>query len=174
MNSFPTWLPNLGSWLSALALTILMWASSALTGHLWHWVTWLINFSPKLGYLAVALILLLPIAVIAIAHHWLHRSLDQFYPETRSPAVGPTTGWIPGLMSWWEGLYGWWVSLLSTTIATLVIGIILTPFTTASDFWPWLLQSWNSWATTIARIFLAALLYQFEYTVRRHLITTTR
>ncbi len=172
MNSLSAWLPNLGAWLSALFLTGLMWASSHLTGQLWRWVTWLISLSPKIGYLAAVLILLLPIALIALVHHGLHRYLDQFYPASRSPEVGPTTGFFPSLMSWWEGLYGWWVSILSTTLSTFIIGIIITPFSASSDFWPWLLQSWQSWPTTIARIIIAALLYQFEYTVRRHLITT--
>jgi hypothetical protein len=172
MNSLPVWLPNLGSWLSALFLTGLMWISSSLTGHLWRWVSWLINLSPKIGYLAAALLLLSPIALIALAHHGLHRYLDQFYPDSRSPEVGPATGFLPGLMSWWEGLYGWWVSILASSAATFIIGIIFTPFSVSSDLWLWLLQSWHSWATTIARIMIAALLYQFEYSVRRHLITT--
>jgi hypothetical protein len=172
MNSLPTWIPNLGSWLSALFLTVLMWLSGTLSSYIWRWVEWLMHWSPKVGYFVYALALLFPVALIALAHHWLHRYLDQFYPESRSPEVDPTTGSFPGLMSWWEGLYGWWVSLLSFTLSAVIIGIILTPFNTASDFIPWLIQSWSNWSVTIVRIIIAAFLYQFEYTVRRHLITT--
>ena len=145
------------------------------------------------------LVLLLPIPIIAFAHHYLYSLLDRYYPDIASAERGRITGYFPGLVSWWHGLYGLLVIILAMLISDSVLSI-----------WPWL--SFNSvncgflsisdisdievfaggrvgiWVQIALMILVqpiyspvmrlviwviaAAYLYQFESKVRQHLIAT--
>ncbi len=131
----------------------------------------LMELSPKMQILLYFALLLSPIPVVAIAHHWLHVFLDRYSPNTRSPELGKIEGIFPGLMSWWEGLYGW----MTIALAMLLSGMIRFLFFLSDDSLYEMLGWWDELRNfftiyTLIRVVTAAYLYQFEYTVRHHLI----
>jgi uncharacterized BrkB/YihY/UPF0761 family membrane protein len=165
------WFPNLSSWFKATLLTLLMAGLEVGIVTIWQVISFLINWSHRLGTSAVVLVLLSPVAMIAITHHWLHLLLDRFFPETRSPDLGTPQGVLPDLMSWWEGLYGWLVSILSMVISFAVLSAVL-PSVNSFDHWLHVggrIQDFLM-GPTLLRIGIAAYLYHFEYSVQRHLI----
>ncbi|MEM8673814.1 MAG: hypothetical protein AAGF83_08070 [Cyanobacteria bacterium P01_G01_bin.67] len=145
--------------------------------------------------LVSALILLLPIPIIAFAHHYLYLLLDRYYPDLTPAERGQVTGYFPGIVSWWHGLYGLLVIILALLFSDAVLSIF-----------PWLnlklatidfqlldlgisasnrIDTWIRIALMILGqpiyqpllrlviwIAAAAYLYQFEFTFRQHLISS--
>lgn len=174
MNNWPTWIPNPGSWINAILLTLLMGAfafSINLTGQLGYFLQR--NLSSGLGLSFGVLAILSPILVIAVAHHLLHLVLDRFFPGTQSPEMGRTEGLFPGLISWWEGLYGWLVIVLSIVLSIAIVGVFFPSDSSgyALLHYMQMLFSWHRSeyilsGPTIGRTIVAAYLYQFEHLVR--------
>lgn len=176
MNGFPAWLPIPRSWFNAIALILLMVGVQRLTGFLWIIIDPIIRL-PRIGLLIyVLLFVLLPIGVIALSHHWLHRFLDQVFPESRMHGETSSQAALPGLLSWWEGLYGWIVSYLSIFVWSILIAIVLpippafnSPLVFPLSSGTPSISLWEI-AEVIVRTIAAACLYQFEYAVKRRLV----
>jgi hypothetical protein len=181
MQNLPAWIPTPRAWLNGFALVLLMTALQYGISYLWLLLSFLFPFLPDLPKLLFPLSVffqLLPIFLIAFLHHWLHRALDQFFPESRIPGTEGVQGFFPGLMSWWEGLFGWLVNSLSSLIAFSLIWF-LVPFPTTINLWFTIANSeilplLREPLFVFAQFMTAAYLYQFEYLVHRHLMTTGR
>lgn len=173
---FPAWFPTPGSWMSAILLTLLMGAIGIVIKLINEPVAQFVrqNLSSRLCWTLAALSILIPIVVIAFAHHLLHVYLDRFFPDSLSPEMGRTEGFFPGLMSWWEGMYGWLVIFISTTV-TIAIITAFFPFDSSEYAFLYYMQMLFAWdepkhllsAPVIGRTIAAAYLYQFEYLVHR-------
>ncbi len=172
MNSWPNWIPKPNAWMSAILLIVLVKGIAVVIKRIFETGYFLTDLSPKMQILLYFAALLSPIPVVAIAHHWLHHFLDRYSPETRSPEFGRTEGLFPGLMSWWEGLYGW----MTIALAMLLSGMIRFFFFSYSDESLYQAFAWwdelKSFFTiySLIRIVAAAYLYEFEHTVRYHLM----
>ncbi len=134
------------------------------------------------------LLLIVPIVVIAFSHHYLHLFLDRFFPDIRLPEMEKVNGFFPSIMSWWEGFYGLLVIIVSLLLSDIFLSFC--PFLAFNSDLPTIepantgrLFYWFYFAlalftqpiySPIARFFVwiiaAAYLYQFESTVRQHLI----
>lgn len=176
MNNWPSWIPLPRSWFNALALLLLLFGIQQLSVAIWPILLPIINL-PKIGILIyVALFILAPIALVAAVHHWSHQVLDQFFPDSRLPQPLPATGAMPGLLSWWEGLYGWVVSYFVGIIWAVCVAIAL-PLPATGQLSPTLLVFANPAISTWyliefgVKAIAAAYLYQFEFAVKRSLLT---
>ncbi|MEL6496674.1 MAG: hypothetical protein AAFQ41_16370 [Cyanobacteria bacterium J06623_7] len=69
-------------------------------------------------------ILLLPIPIVAFAHHYLYLLLDRFYPDLDSHERGRVTGYIPGIASWWHGLFTLVVVIMAMLVSDSVLSIL--------------------------------------------------
>ena len=142
------------------------------------------------------LILLLPIPIIAFAHHYLYLFLDQYYPDIRPIERGRVTGYFPGIVSWWHGLYGLLVVILAMLFSDAILSILPWlsfhsldhDFLSISDIEISAANRINLWVRIALIILLqpiyhpfmrlviwvitAAYLYQFEFQVRQHLIAS--
>jgi hypothetical protein len=176
-----TWIPNLRSWLSAIFLISVMAALQSASGYLWLIISWLIALLPSLESVLIVLALLSPIAVIAGLHHWLHRALDEFFPQSAIAEVATATGIFPGLISWWEGLYGWLVNYLALLISSAILSLLLPRADlhhlalseSVTDWISLVMQPQPILLAMIAlRILIAAMFYHFEFAVRQRLIST--
>ncbi|PZD70741.1 hypothetical protein C1752_09717 [Acaryochloris thomasi RCC1774] len=170
-----TWIPYPGAWLSAVLL-LLLTGAIAYGGQVFLQMGYpLIQFSPNVGILFGLLALLMPIFVVAIAHHTLHLFLDHFFPDSQTSAQKKVQGFFPNLMSWWEGLYGWQVIVLSTLITAGLISGFTTPDVSYANLYS-LLSAWDKTRyiftfPTLIWIVISAYLYQFEHLVHRHLMS---
>ncbi|MDY7012022.1 MAG: hypothetical protein SVX43_00245 [Cyanobacteriota bacterium] len=174
MRNWPNWIPSVNAWLNAIALVLLLGGLSLGNRYLSILLQFLIKISPKLGILVWFSVYLLPIPIIAVAHHFLHRFLDLYFPDTRSPELSEIRGWIPTLMSWWEGLYGWIAILLSTFISNTILFLIFAPSTATFNSLDLHNYASNPFALPLLVAFIwlvsSAYLYQLEYLVRQHLM----
>lgn len=178
MNSASSWFPIPRSWLNGLGLILLVAGLQFGMGLLLPILMPIIRLFPTLYALISVFI---TVTLIAFAHHWLHRFLDQLFPETRFPETEATPGKLPDLMSWWEGLYGWmvsylcllvWSSLISFISRSLFITDQLTQISVSVLASPW--RSLGGWLILLyftTQISVAALFYQFEYRVRDRLMS---
>ncbi len=180
MQSWPSWIPTPRFWVNAIALILLMIGFQYAIVYLWVIISILAHLLPqpifvKLAYLFSLLAQLFPIVLLAFVHHWLHRFLDSFFPESRLPETELATGVFPSFISWWSGLYGWVVNILSSVIA---FGLIML-FSPSPD----LLSVFTLFKTqgqsllivpTLIRVLIAAYLYQFQYLVHQRLIAAGR
>ena len=186
MKNWPVWIPYPGSWLSALFLLLLGSGLTYAAAWLLHLGTALGQISPRLATLVWFLAMLSPIALIAIAHHFLHLLLDRFFPDTQLLEVGKTEGPLPSLMSWWEGLYGWLILVLAPLIT---MGILGTFFFSSTSFaselhkaLKILTEIFSSWDNarhilrlpTLLWIAIAAYLYQFQHLAHQRLMALGR
>ncbi|MBD2460503.1 hypothetical protein H6G89_05540 [Oscillatoria sp. FACHB-1407] len=167
-----SWLPNLGSWVRAIALTVLMWGLQVGIGYVWQIIGIVIRWSPRLGFLVGVLMVLSPILLIAVVHHFSQGLLNQIDPQGRSPRQSQEPGLFPGLLSWWEGFYGWTVSLLSMLTSYLLLGIVLPSFSlTTLLYTPFTSGEFTLVMTSLVRVVIAAFLYHFEYAVQQSWLT---
>ena len=171
MNNFPKWIPSPNSWLSAILLILLVRVIAVVIRRIFDMGYSLMELSPKMQIILYFALLLSPIPVVAIAHHWLHVFLDRYSPNTRSPELGKIEGIFPSLMSWWEGLYGW----MTIALALLISGMVRFFFFFSEDSLYQTLSWWNELKAfftiyTLIRVVVAAYLYEFEHTVRQHLM----
>lgn len=140
------------------------------------------------------LILLLPIPIVAFAHHYLYLLLDRYYPDLSSAERGRMNGYYPGIASWWHGLYALLVTILAMLISDLVLSILPwlnfnlmncgflempnAEFYASNriDFWVQIALTilrqpiYRPWMRLILWTITAAYLYQFEFTFRQYLI----
>lgn len=151
-------------------------------------------FSPLLA-LVSSLILLLPIPIIAFAHHYLYLLLDRYYPDIPPAQRGRVTGYFPNIVSWWHGLYGLLVIILALLLSDSILSIVpwLNFDASAWDFQIsdieisasnriniWIRIALMIFGQPIYRPFLrlviwiiaTAYLYQFEFSFRQHIIST--
>lgn len=171
MRNWPTWIPNPTAWMNAILLILLVRGIGVVIRIIFQHAEFLMALSPKLRFLLYFAALMSPILVIAVAHHFLHRVLDRYAPNTRSLGMGNVEGFLPTLMSWWEGFYGWMVIALALAVSSM-IEVILSPL--PHSFYH-LLAWWDELRDlftlpTLYRVVTAAYLYQFEYLVRHHLM----
>lgn len=118
--------------------------------------------------------ILSPIPIISFIHHFIHLCIGNLIPKIQAPEIGKVTGFSPKLISWWEGLYGWLVIALSTIISFCLIFIFLpnnmigtiTSSSITSEIHKIIIGIFG-----ILWIINAALIYQFEYLFKRHLIS---
>lgn len=170
------WFPYPSSWLKSLILTVFLSIVIIIVKFIGKTGVYLsaIIGSPEMCVFFVILALLSPIPAIAEAHHIIHLLVARFYPKIQAPEIGKPRGLVPGLISWWEGLYGWVVIVLSTLTATVFCSIFL-PFLSLS--YEKVANEYNQSAQTIQALFAivwminAALIYQFEYLVKRRIIS---
>ncbi|NET61011.1 MAG: hypothetical protein F6K47_34240 [Symploca sp. SIO2E6] len=172
MKNLPNWIPNPNAWMNAILLLLLIRGISALINIILQMSESLMAISPKIRIVFYFLVLLSPILVIAVVHHWLYIFLDRFFPNSRSPEMSSPQGFFPGLMSWWEGFYGWQAIALATLVSTAVTIIFLPSFNSLSQ----LLDGWDgvkSFLTVpmLIRLVTIAYLYQLEHLVREHLMS---
>jgi hypothetical protein len=177
MQNLPSWIPSPRSWVNAIALILFIIALQYAIAYLWVLVATVIELPPKVMFLLSVIIQLCPILLLAFIHHWLHRVLDTFFPESRLPETETVQGLFPGLMSWWEGLYGWLANHLSELIAFSIVWIFL-PFPDGLNLLTLPKNEISPLLTMpiflIVRVIFAAYLYQFEYLVHQRLIATGR
>jgi len=172
-RNWPAWIPIPNAWMSAILLVLLAWGITFAFGVITTLLGPIAIFLPlKLIVLLYYLGLLSPIAIIAVAYHWLHIVLDRFYPDTQSPEMAGTSGFFPGIMSWWEGLYGW-LALALGLMATYVVKAIFSSHVNGlSNPLDWWMQFGGLFTMANAiRIVTAAYLYQFDYLVRDRLMS---
>ena len=174
MKNLPAWIPNFNSWMSAIFLLLLVrgmkyMLRAILENTDYRFLKLLSLNSHAVLYL---LIILSPIAIIAIAHHILHISLDLFIPDSQTPEMKGRKFWFPGIMSWWEGLYGWLAIVLTMIISTVIGVIVFSPNYYLSEMNSWWLGARNFFHPLMfIRLICVAYLYQFEQIVRQHLIS---
>lgn len=171
MRNSPSWIPNSNAWMSAILLILLVRGIAVVITRIFETGYSLMEFSPRMQIILYFALLLSPIPVVAIAHHWLHVFLDRYSPSTRSPELGKIEGIFPSLMSWWEGLYGWMTIALAMLISGMLRFLVFFSHNSLYEILSW----WDEMAKfftvyTLIRVVVAAYLYQFEQTVRHHLI----
>lgn len=142
------------------------------------------------------LVLLLPIPIVAFAHHYLYWLLDRFYPDLDSTERGRVTGSIPGIVSWWHGLFALVVVIVAMLVSDSVLSILPWLTHNAADCIASQTSEINVRATTrvglwfqialmilrqpiyspflrlVIWIITAAYLYQFEFIFKEHLINS--
>jgi len=171
MNNLPAWIPRPLAWLNGLVLVILLRGIEVLL-QLLSVIAGIVNaglLPPPVLVLAVLGSYLLPIPIIAIAHHWIHVALDRFAPDSRTPDAGTVEGWLPGLMSWWEGLFGWTAIALALIVSNAVFSVVAGTSYRPMDWWQDELMRLFSPQSLLRWVFVA-FLYQFEASVRQHLL----
>lgn len=171
-NNWPKWIPNPNSWMSALLLILLVRGLAVVVRLIIQMGGSAMEISPKVKILLYLAALLSPIGVVAVAHHWLHRILDRYFPNTRSPEMRGTQGLFPGILSWWEGLYGW-LAIALAFVASSIIEVLFSPsYNSLYDTLAWWEELKDLFTLpTLYRLIAAAYLYQFEQGVRHHLIS---
>lgn len=186
MKKWPGWFPLPNAWMSAIFLLLLAFGISNLTRLLIkllayvdpEWLHQLFGwlFNTRFTYLLFLLPVLVPVAAIALAHHFLHIVLDRFAPDITTPEIGTARFFLPSLTSWWEGLFGWMTLSLTTLVSFVILGMfsVSYPYGLSDSFW---LLSWD-WLSYLVAVFVwatvAAYFYQFEYLIRQHLMASGR
>jgi hypothetical protein len=171
-RTWPIWVPYPTSWVNAGVLTLFTGGLAASAPFLWQIALVIARVSPRLGLVFGVVAILSPAIFVAIAHHLLHLILNRFFPETPLPGMMGHQGVLPGLMSWWEGLYSWLVIVISTLVATAILGSFPLSLNFLDDIFHW----WDR-ARPLFRIstllwaIIAAYLYQFEIMVQRRLMS---
>ncbi|MFB2921102.1 hypothetical protein [Aerosakkonema funiforme] len=170
---WPAWIPYPGAWMNAFVLYVLLRfisSGSKLFGDLGSFLGRFLQ-RPEHWVLSAVLAALAPILIIAFVHHWLYLFLDRFFPSIRSPEIGATRGFFPGLLSFWEGLYGWLVIAISTLISIGILALFYPFFN--PKYYDYLLYHWNGFVYGPAMVvwtIIAAYLYQFEHLVQRRMM----
>ncbi len=178
MQNLPVWIPYPRCWVNAIALILLMIGLQYALIPLWDILLLIIKYWYNVLYLFYLLSIVITISTVTFLHHWLHRFLDSFFPETRIPATDGEPGFFPNLFSWWQGLYGFLVNNLSTSIVICLIGIFLPKPDIPDAFNLLALTKFEIDTLTIIQIILqvivAAYLYQIEYLVHQRLMAAGR
>lgn len=174
MNKFRLWkwLPHPNAWLNALILSVLMigFVTMIRRDHdLWlNFAKW--SEKPESATLLAIFVLILPIPVIAFAHHFF---FSRFIPAVPGEKINVIQGFFPGLISWRESLYGWLVLVLSTLTAILICTPLLPLFQlNYSQVIAESGQHYSKLKAVFAVIWLisAAAFYQIEYLFKCRLV----
>ncbi|MBE9044751.1 hypothetical protein IQ255_10085 [Pleurocapsales cyanobacterium LEGE 10410] len=185
------------AWLFYFAAIFLAWIINLLPQIIQAIVIGIVNFISAIVGGLIALIsplaLLLPIPIVAFAHHYLYLLLDRYYPDLNPTERGRIRGYYPGIVSWWYGLYALLVTILAMLVSDSVLSILpglnfnLVDcgletseagfyISNRIDFWVQvaLMILRQPIYRPLMRLILwtitAAYLYQFEFTFRQHLI----
>ena len=172
------WFPYPSSWLKAFILAVFLRVIIfviEMTGKVGYRIA---DFANSIELLVVFIILSLlsPIPVITFTHHILHLFIGRFLPVIQTREIGKLHGLIPGIISWWEGLYGWVVIIISTMLSLLYCTMLLPLFHLSYTKSP---ENYTPFEQTIIvmmgifGVIKAALIYQFEYLVKRHWISVS-
>lgn len=173
-DRWPGWVPHPDAWLSAICLTLLTGGLAAGAAFAWQIALFLARISPRLGLVFGVAAVLSPVIFVAIGHHLLHLILERFFPETKIPGLVRHAGILPGLISWWKGLYSWLVIILSTLIATAILGAIPLSLSFMDDILHWWDRARPLFrVSTLVWVLIAAYLYHFEGIVQRRWISMT-
>lgn len=184
MNNLPSWIPSAKSWLSAVALFLLvnalLWSKVIILQFimpiLWPLLLLLVHLLPNLArklFIIFAFVeQISPILLVAIAHHLLHLFFDRYFPDSSLSERERVRGFFPSLMSWWEGLYGFLTIYLASVLSNAIFiffsssdrecNPIIDLTATLSNYST---ARWLIWCIA------AAYLYQFEHLVRQHLMS---
>lgn len=170
---WPAWFPYPSSWCNALILSLLLTGFAVIlrvTGGLGSNIAQLVR-NPELYIVSLIFLLILPIPLIAIVHHFL---LISFIPILSKGRKIKNLGFFPGVVSWWSGFYSWFVFVFSTLIATLFCTIIFPLF--QLNYQRFIYQSGAKHIDIQAMFALlwlisAAILYQVQYLARQSFIS---
>ncbi|MEM7725726.1 MAG: hypothetical protein AAF208_05060 [Cyanobacteria bacterium P01_A01_bin.45] len=177
---FPNWFPSLRSWFNTVAVIFLMIGISYLLMYLLVIVLNLLRFAPWLSGTFIFLYFLFPVVAIAFLHHWLHRFLDAFFPESKLPGDEGNVGFFPDIISWWEGIYGWCVNIFSSLFVSYFLGIFaFSPY--SSNLLSILNKNLSQYSFSLPQVrflilqmIIAAYLYQLEYLAKKRLVAASR
>ncbi len=175
MQNWPRWIPTPRSWLNAIALILLVIGLRYALIAIFMIFAVITQPPAKYGYLFSLIVQLSPILIVSITHHWLHRFLDNFFPDTRVSERVTQQGLFPDLISWWEGFYGWFVSSLSDMIILCIFGFF-SPETEVFNFFTlsqFQLET-QQIIPMIIRVIIVAYLYNLQYLVHQHLMAAGR
>ncbi len=168
------WFPYPTSWLKAfilmLILSLIIYISDVqdrIGDSLAH-----ITRSTAVLIISGLISILSPIPIVSFIHHFLHLCIGNLMPTIQSPEIGKVTGLSPKFISWWEGLYAWLVIALSTIIASCLVFIFLPDDMIIRIIRSRLTSENEKIAIIFGLLWIinAALIYQFEYLFKRHLI----
>jgi hypothetical protein len=169
------WFPYPTSWLKAFILTFIFLLIVYLfdvQDRSGKSLAYLSNSSSVL-VISGLISILSPIPIISFIHHFLHLFIGNLIPAIQAPEVGKVRGFIPKIISWWEGLYGWLIIVLSTLTTCCLIFIFIPEEIVFKTRFARQMSVENSFISSVfATLWTinAALLYQFEYLFKRHLI----
>ncbi len=170
------WFPYPTSWLKAFVLTLILSliiyisdVQDRIGDSLAH-----ITRSTAVLIISGLISILSPIPIVSFIHHFLHLCIGNFMPTIQAPEIGKVTGFSPKLISWWEGLYAWLVIALSTIITSCLVFIFLPDEMIISIISSRLASEDEKITIIFGLLWIinAALIYQFEYLFKRHLIAT--
>jgi uncharacterized membrane protein len=82
MNNLPSWVPNIRSWVNAIAIIVLVMGLQRVLIYLWMLLFYLAPRFHWFANLFGLFALLSPIVAIAFLHHWLHKFLDNTFPNS--------------------------------------------------------------------------------------------
>lgn len=172
-----SWFPYPTAWLKALILVLIFPIVLYLIGvqdRTGSSMAYLSN-NRSIVIISWLISIISPIPIIAFIHHFLHLSIGNLVPAIQAPEVGKVKGFTPKLISWWEGLYGWLVIVLSTLIASCLVHIFIPEQIIRGSITIDRISESNKLLISVFGTLLitaAALLYQFEYLFKRHLINS--
>lgn len=157
-------------------------------------ISFVVSFFGNLTTVLSPFILLLPIPIIAFAHHYLYLLLDRFYPDLDVTERGQVTGYFPGIVSWWHGLFALVIVIFAMLVSDSILSILPLLTHNAANCFAYQALEINVYATTRVELWVqialmifrqpiyspffrliiwvvaAAYMYQFEFTFRQHLI----
>lgn len=180
MRNSVSWLPAPRSWVNAIALLLIFFCLQYALEPLIMLLQWIAPFWPNVWSLLYLLVLIGPVLIITFLHHWFHKTLDQFVPDTRVVEIDGQSTAFPNIFSWWQGLYGLFVStfayILSLAIISLVFsfGDITTIIKTQLANPAPIIISPIVIGQFILRLIISAYLYHVEFSVQQQLIASNR
>ena len=188
------------AWLFYVVSIFLVFIGSMLPHFIQQIIMGLISlvFSIVSGFITLVspFILLLPIPIVAFAHHYLYLLLDRFYPDLEMAERGRITGYVPGIVSWWHGLFALVVVIMAMLVSDSLLSILPWFTHNAADCLASQTSEMNVFATTRVELWVqialmilrqpiyspflrliiwvisAAYMYQFEFTFREHLVAS--
>ena len=156
----PRFLPHPGAWASAFALFLYGGAVSIAMGALSPFIAELMQWSPRLGWLAVLGTWVAPIFVAAGAHRAGHTLLDLGDKDKRASTTA----------SLWAGFVAW-AAILVVSLTTAFVMLVVDPPPVEPDALATLAASiapsFHAPIRIAVWIVLAAYVYQLERAARR-------
>ncbi len=160
----PAWFPHPIAWLSALLLRAFIFGFSMALAIVLPILFELAKDSPRLAWLGILGLWLSPIALIAIAHHLLHATIDL------GDRTKFTRGVLPSAQSWFAGMFAWAGSLLVSVTTSLVL-LVIDPPPIEPDAFLARTMTMNATANvgvgTIVWLVLAASMFHLERAIRK-------
>ncbi len=180
MRNSITWLPYPRSWVNAIAIFAIFFGLKFAISPLIEVMKWIAPFWPNIWSIFYLIVLISPIIVIAFVHHWFHRALDQFVPDTRVVEVDGKPGVFPNLFSWWQGIYGLFVGSFSYLIALAILALIFSFSNVAANITAQIARpnpiplNPIQIGQFVVQVISAAYLYHIEFLVQQELLASSR